>query len=77
MKESFDKLFNPKTVAFIGASSNPGKWGFMILHHLMMGGFEGEVHPVNPRGGVIFDRPVYKSVTDIPGEVDTLHPIRS
>ena len=42
----------------------------MILHHLMMGGYKGEVYPVNPRGGVIFDRPVYRRISDIPGEVD-------
>lgn len=70
MREAFEKLFNPKRIAFIGASSNPGKWGFMILHHLIMGGYEGEVCPVNPRGGMLFDRKVYKSVLEIPGQID-------
>lgn len=70
MRDAFEKLFNPRKIAFIGASSNPGKWGFMILHHLVMGGYEGEVCPVNPRGGTLFDRKVYKSVAEIPGEID-------
>lgn len=69
-RECFDRLFYPKNVAFVGASSNPGKWGFMILHHLMMGGYEGEVYPVNPRGGVLLDRPVYKRISDIPGNIE-------
>lgn len=62
--------FYPRSVAFVGASSKLGKWGYTLLTNTIGGGFEGDIHLVNPKGGTIAGRPVYKSVTDIPGRVD-------
>ncbi|HNY64092.1 MAG TPA: CoA-binding protein [Deltaproteobacteria bacterium] len=63
-------LFEPRTVVFIGASTNPSKWGFNILHHIIKGGFEGNLYPVNPQGGTWFGRPVYKNLGEVPRPVD-------
>ncbi|WP_319409961.1 acetate--CoA ligase family protein [uncultured Desulfosarcina sp.] len=63
-------LFYPRSVAFIGASSQMGKWGHMLICNAISGGFKGEVYAVNPKGGVIAGKPAYKSVEEIPGEVD-------
>lgn len=63
-------LFEPRTVAFVGASTNPSKWGFNILHHIIKGGFEGNLYPVNPQGGSWFGRPMYRSLAEVPGPVD-------
>ena len=41
-------LFNPGTVAVIGASDNPGKLGFHVMKSLTTGGFKGVILPVNP-----------------------------
>lgn len=51
-------LFEPRVIAFIGASTNIVKWGFNILHHLVRGGYAGEIYPINPEGGTWFGRPL-------------------
>ena len=66
----YTSLFEPRTVAFVGASTNPSKWGFNILHHIIKGGFEGNLYPVNPQGGSWFGRPMYRSLEEVPGPVD-------
>ncbi len=63
-------MFHPKSVAFVGASAQFRKWGHLLFTNVLAGEFEGEIHLVNPRGNPIAGRPVYKSVVDIPGEVD-------
>ena len=63
-------MFYPKSVAFVGASSQFRKWGHMLFTNVAAGDYEGTIHLVNSKGGVIADRPVYRSVNDIPGEVD-------
>jgi acyl-CoA synthetase (NDP forming) len=64
------QLFYPRSVAFIGASSQMGKWGHMLICNTLSGGFAGEVYPVNPKGGIIAGRQAYRSVSEIPGDVD-------
>jgi len=63
-------LFEPRSVAFLGASSDPTKWGFRILANLIYGGFQGKIYPVNPKGGEILGLEVYRSVGDIPETPD-------
>ncbi|MFW5902195.1 MAG: CoA-binding protein, partial [Thermodesulfobacteriota bacterium] len=63
-------LFYPRSVAFIGASATLGKWGHNLLTNTIGGGFEGDIYLVNPKGGTILGRPVYRSVSDLPIAVD-------
>jgi len=63
-------LFEPRAIAFIGASTNPSKWGFNILHHLIKGGYAGKIYPINPQGGTWFGRDIYKSLAEVPRPVD-------
>ncbi len=69
-KSFFKSLFEPKAIAFIGASTSPGKWGFNILHNIIRGGYTGTIYPVNPQGGTWFGRPMYKSLVDAPKPID-------
>ncbi|WP_321494651.1 acetate--CoA ligase family protein [uncultured Desulfobacter sp.] len=62
--------FHPKTIAFVGASAIPGKWGHMLPTNAYAGGFKGEIFLVNPKGGTIMGRNVYKTLDDIEGDVD-------
>ncbi|MGW1787468.1 acetate--CoA ligase family protein [Streptomyces tubercidicus] len=64
------RLMQPRSVAVVGASNEPGKIGNSVMRNLIDGGFSGEIHPVNPKADDILGRKAYKSVTDIPGEVD-------
>jgi len=66
----FSPLFNPKSIAFIGASRDRGKWGFVILHNIIRGQFKGNIYPVNPREKKVLGLRVYPSVTEIPEPVD-------
>ncbi|MBD3368703.1 MAG: CoA-binding protein [Candidatus Eisenbacteria bacterium] len=63
-------LFEPRAVAVVGASHTPGKIGHTILKNIVDGGYEGEVYPVNPKGGEILGHTVYQNPSDCPGEID-------
>ena len=68
LSSPLSRLFDPRSVAVVGASANEDKPGFQILRAL--GPFRGAVHPVNPRGGEILGRPVHRSLGEVPGPVD-------
>ncbi len=70
MDTLFQALFAPRSIAFIGASTNVFKWGFNILHHIIRGGYAGGIYPVNPQGGEWFGRQVYTSLDRIDGPID-------
>ncbi|NOX35384.1 MAG: CoA-binding protein [Deltaproteobacteria bacterium] len=57
--------YYPKSIAFIGASATPGKWGHMLLTNTLSRDYKGKVYLVNPRGGKITGRHVHKSVAEI------------
>ena len=57
-------------MAVIGASRRRGTVGGEIFHNLLESGFEGVVHPVNPATDVVQSVRAYRSVADVPGEVD-------
>ncbi len=62
----FNKFFEPRSVAFLGASGDVRKWGFRILFNIITGGYNGRLYPVNPKGEQIGTLKVYKTVNDIP-----------
>lgn len=62
----FANFFEPRSLAFLGASADPQKWGFRILFNIMTGGYSGRVYPVNPKGGHIGTLRVYKNLAEIP-----------
>lgn len=63
-------LLNPSSIAVIGASSDPKKVGHLIFRNLVMQGFNGEVFPVNPKGGDILGKPSFTSIAEIKKPVD-------
>jgi len=69
-----DLFFNPKSVAVIGASHNPNSLGHITFKNFAdnkkSGLYKGELYPVNIKGGEILGYKVYKSVLDIPGDID-------
>ena len=50
---NLDKLMAPKSVVAIGASERPGSVGAAVTHNLLAGGFKGDIHFVNRKGGTI------------------------
>jgi len=69
-KKIIRSCFYPESIAFIGASSTLGKWGQFLVVNTLSGGYKGDIYLVNPKGGKIFEKPVYKSVVDIEEQVD-------
>lgn len=65
-----DTILNPRSVAVIGASSEPGKRGYRALTILLEDGYTGRIHPVNPRETEILGLPCHASVTEIDESVD-------
>jgi len=63
-------LFEPRSVAVIGASHDREKIGYKVLENIRGGGYGGTIRPVNPRGGEILGIPVFAAMEDVPGEVD-------
>jgi len=67
-----DYFFKPKSVAVIGASTDPDKLGYAVLENLVEGGYaqQGKVYPINPHAEKILGYEVFSSVTEVPGEID-------
>ncbi len=66
----FKLIFEPRSIAFLGATNDPGKWGYRILSNIINGGFKGRIYPVNPTKEEILGLKVYKSVSEIPETPD-------
>lgn len=64
------RVFEPRSIAVVGASANPTKRGHQILRALDESGYAGRVHAVNRGGGSILGRPAHMSVQELPGPVD-------
>ena len=67
---NLENLFNPQSIAMIGASANPRKWGLIILLNILKGNFKGNVYPINPHEKSILGYRCYASVIDIPEAPD-------
>jgi acetyl coenzyme A synthetase (ADP forming)-like protein len=67
---TMNRLMHPRAVAVIGASNEAGKIGNSVMKNLINGGYAGEIYPINPKADQILGRTAYKSIGDVPGEVD-------
>jgi acetate---CoA ligase (ADP-forming) len=70
LKEQLDNLFNPKSVAVIGASNTFGKWGYNVLNRVLSHKNGREIYAVNNKEGEVMGMKAYKSVVEVPGPVD-------
>ncbi|WP_328709419.1 acetate--CoA ligase family protein [Microbispora hainanensis] len=69
MRMPVGELFNPRSIALVGATDKSG-WSISTLTNLRTHGFRGPVHLVNPRGGVVHGEQAHRSLSGIPGQVD-------
>ncbi len=68
-----DTFFKPRAVAVIGASAKELHIGNRIIKNLLDFGFKGAIYPINPKVGEIRGVKAYKSILDVPTEVDVVH----
>ncbi|MCB1015820.1 MAG: CoA-binding protein [Acidimicrobiales bacterium] len=65
-REQFRALFEPRGVVVAGASTHPGKFGFVCLHNLLAGGYEGRVFATNRDGAQVLGVDCLTSVDEVP-----------
>lgn len=64
------KLFNPRSIAVIGASRDEKKIGHSILKNIMGAGFKGSLYPINPNADDIIGLKCYKAINSLPKKID-------
>lgn len=65
-----NKLLDPESLVFVGASAREGSSGFTLTQNLITGGFKGRLYLVNPRYASVLDTPCYKSIKHLPETPD-------
>ena len=65
-----NSLFNPNSIAVVGASRKPGKVGHEIVRNLLNAGFKGRIIPINPFADEILGLKCYKDIEQYPGKVN-------
>jgi len=71
--ERLDKIFKAKSIAVVGASTNPEKTGHIIMKNIIDGGFKGQIYPINPKSSEILGLKCYPSLLEIPvDEIDLI-----
>ncbi len=66
-RRNLEHLFNPASVALIGASDRPHSIGATVMRNLVQGGFKGPVWPVNLRHSEVAGVRAYRTVAHLPG----------
>ena len=70
-QEHFNALFNPRAIVVIGASSHPGKFGFVSLHNALVNNFAGKVFATNLQRENILGVQTVADLSELPpGEID-------
>ncbi len=63
-------LFEPRSIAVVGASTSPDKIGYKVVDNIVKGGYEGKIYPINPKGGNLLGNEVYGSLGEVEGNID-------
>src|SRR5258708_5367136 len=67
---SLQEVLHPRSVAILGASRAPQKWGNVAAKQLIAGGFPGDIYLITPSAPEILGRVTYPNLRDVPGPVD-------
>src|SRR3954465_6009078 len=66
-------LVAPRSIAVIGASSNPTKSGGVLFDNLVKGNFRGPLYPINRSAGEIMGKRAYPTLAEVPEPVDLVY----
>jgi len=70
-RDPFVALFEPRGIVVAGASTHPGKFGFVALHNILSEGYQGKVYATNRDGAEVLGVPTVAEIDDLPdGEID-------
>lgn len=70
LNSELKNLFEPKSVAVIGASTTEGKLGYAVFKNLATLGYSGKLFPINPKGGELLGYPIYTKLSAIKKKID-------
>ncbi|MDX1917734.1 MAG: acetate--CoA ligase family protein [Candidatus Caenarcaniphilales bacterium] len=70
MDERIQKIFNPESIALIGATERRETVSYAVLNNLLTMGYQGKIYPVNPKRDKVLSLKAYPSVSAIPEKVD-------
>lgn len=71
-EKAIRSVFNAASVAVVGASSEPLKFGSMTLESLIKGGFRGPIYPINPKADRVQGLKAYPDLLSVPGQVEAV-----
>ncbi len=67
---TLEEVLQPRSVAILGASRAPHKWGHVAAKQLIEGGFPGEIYLITPSTPEILGRATYRTIRDVSGPID-------
>ena len=70
MIQKLGSFFEPQSVAVIGATAVRHKPGNDILRNIVANQYRGELYLVNPKGGEMMGKTIYRSIDELPGGID-------
>ena len=70
MSDDLHALFHPRSIAVVGASTDPYKFGGMPVHYTRKLGFKGKLYPINPRAEIVQGLKSFPSVSAVDGDID-------
>lgn len=70
--KNFSKIFNPKSIAVVGASTKKGRVGSDILKNLINDGFSGKIYPVNPKAKKLMGLRCYSNLKEVNKSIDLM-----
>ncbi len=70
MAKNIESIMKPRSVAVVGATNRPGSVGLAVFRNILDAGFQGVLYPVNLKAASIQSVKAYRSLGDIPDEVD-------
>jgi acyl-CoA synthetase (NDP forming) len=69
-EEAVARILRARSIAVVGASSNPEKWSYKTVETIINGGYNGKIYPINPKGGEILGLRVFRSIAEVPDDLD-------
>lgn len=70
--DTIKSLFEPESIAVIGASRDKGKIGYLLLNNIIQSGYQGRIYPVNAGGGEILGLKSYRNIKEVEESVDVV-----
>ncbi len=70
MDPIINAVLKPKSIAVIGASTNPEKIGYKVVENLKNCGYQNPVYPINPGAEEILGYKCYPNIKDVPYVID-------